>query len=73
MGICILLPILEQFLGKVSILYSLKTPENQRFSGAFRGHAMEKLAKNGFMYYDHRQHLTDQIKSHMLVFFVRYF
>ena len=31
----------------VSILYPLKTPENQRFSGIFRGYKMGTLARNG--------------------------
>ena len=32
----------------VPILYPLKTSENQRFSGVFRGHKMETLTGNGF-------------------------
>ena len=35
------------FLTNVPILYPLKTPENQRFSGVFRGYKMETLARNG--------------------------
>ena len=37
------------FLANVPILYPLKTPENQRFSGVFRGYKMGKLARNGLM------------------------
>ena len=40
---------INPFLAKAPILYSLKTPENQRFSGVFRGHKMKTLAKNGLM------------------------
>ena len=35
------------FLANVPILYPLKTPENQKFSGVFRGHKMGTLARNG--------------------------
>ena len=35
------------FLANVPILYPLKTPENQRFSGVFRGYKMGTLARNG--------------------------
>ena len=35
------------FLAKVVILYSLKTPENQRFSGVFRKYKMGTLVRNG--------------------------
>ena len=35
------------FLANVLILYPLKTPENQRFSGVFRGYKMKTLAWNG--------------------------
>ena len=35
------------FLANVPILYPLKTPENQRFSGAFRGYKMGTMARNG--------------------------
>ena len=34
------------FLANVPILYPLKTPENQRFSGVFREHKMGILARN---------------------------
>ena len=34
-------------LANVPILYPLKTPENQRFSGVFRGYNMGILARNG--------------------------
>ena len=37
------------FLANVPILYPLKTPENQRFSGVFRGYKMGTLARNGLM------------------------
>ena len=40
-------PLLNPFLANVSILYPLKTPENQRFSGVFRGYKMGTLARNG--------------------------
>ena len=33
-------------LGNAPILCPLKTPENQRFSGVFRGYNMVTLAKN---------------------------
>ena len=38
---------LNPFLNNVPILYPLKTPENQRFSGVFRGYKMGTLARNG--------------------------
>ena len=43
---------INPFLANVPILYpppppSLKTPENQRFSGAFKGYKMGTLARNG--------------------------
>ena len=38
--------ILNPFLANVHILYPLKTPENQRFSGVFRGYKMGTLAGN---------------------------
>ena len=37
------------FLANVPILYPLKTPENQRFSGVFRGYKIGTLARNGLM------------------------
>ena len=37
---------LNPFLVKVSILYLLKTPENQRFFGVFRGYKMGILARD---------------------------
>ena len=38
---------INQFLANVPILYPLKTPENQRFFGVFRGYKMGTLARNG--------------------------
>ena len=38
--------LLKPFLANVPILCPLKTPENQRFSGVFRGYKMGKLARN---------------------------
>ena len=38
---------LNLFLANVPILYPLKTPENQRFSGVFRGYKMGTLTRNG--------------------------
>ena len=35
------------FPAKIPILHPLKTPENQRFSGVFRGYKMGTLAGNG--------------------------
>ena len=35
------------FVVNVSILYSLKTPENKRFFGIFRGYKMGRFARNG--------------------------
>ena len=37
---------INRFLADVPILYPLKTPENQRFSGVFRGYKMGTLARN---------------------------
>ena len=37
------------FLANVSILYPLKTPENLRFSGFFRGYKMRTLARKRLM------------------------
>ena len=34
------------FLANASILYPLKTPENQRFSSVFRGYKMGTMARN---------------------------
>ena len=39
--------VFNPFLANIPILYHLKTPENQRFSGVFRGYKMETLARNG--------------------------
>ena len=36
---------LNPFLANVPILYPLKTPENQKFSGVFRGYKMGTLAR----------------------------
>ena len=38
------------FLANLPILYPLKTLENQRFSGVFRGYKMETLARNRLIY-----------------------
>ena len=35
------------FLADVPILYPLETPENQMFSGVFRGYKTGKLARKG--------------------------
>ena len=40
---------LNQFLDNVFIIYPLKTPGNQKFSGAFRGYKMETLAGSGLI------------------------
>ena len=40
---------LNSVLANVPISYVLKTPENQRFSGVFRGYKMGTLARNGLM------------------------
>ena len=37
---------INPFLANVLILYTLKSSENQRFSGVFRGYKMRALAKN---------------------------
>ena len=50
----------NRFLVNVSILYSLKTPENQGFSGVFRGCKMGTLAGNGLMTDDQRKSLLSQ-------------
>ena len=39
--------VLNPFLVNVSILYPLKTPETQRFSGVFMGYKIETLVRNG--------------------------
>ena len=39
--------IVNPILANVPILYPLKTPENQRFSGVFKGYKMGTLARNG--------------------------
>ena len=39
--------LLNPFLANIPILYPLKTPENQRLSGVFRGYKMQTLARNG--------------------------
>ena len=44
------LTILNSFLANVPILYSLKTPENQRFSGVFRGYKTGTLVRNRLKY-----------------------
>ena len=43
--------LINQFLAHVSILCSLKTQENQRFLGVFRGCKMGTLARNRLRYY----------------------
>ena len=42
--------LINPFLANVPILYPLKTPENQRFSGVFRGYKSTALARNGLIY-----------------------
>ena len=42
--------LINPFLANVPILYTLKTPENQRFSGVFRGYKTRALARNGLIY-----------------------
>ena len=37
---------INPFLANIPILYSLKTPENQSFSGVFRGYKMGTLTEN---------------------------
>ena len=41
--------LINPFLANVPILYALKTPENQRFSGVFRGYKMRALDRNGLI------------------------
>ena len=38
---------INPFLANVTILYPLKTPENQRFPDVFRGYKMGALARYG--------------------------
>ena len=38
---------INPFMANAPILYPLKTPENQRFSGIFRHYKMETLPRNG--------------------------
>ena len=40
-------PKFNPFLANAPILYSLKTPENQKFSGVFRGYKMGTLTRDG--------------------------
>ena len=40
---------LHPFLANVPTLYPHTTPENQRFSGVFRGYKMGTLARNGLI------------------------
>lgn len=42
-------PILTHFWLMFQFLHPLKTPENQRFSGVFRGYKMGALARNGWI------------------------
>ena len=39
--------IINPFLANVPILYPLRTPENQSFSGVFRGHKIGTLVRIG--------------------------
>ena len=41
------LELINLFQINVFILYPMKTPEKQRFSGVFRGYKMGALARNG--------------------------
>ena len=41
--------LLNPFLANVPILYPLKTPENQRFSGVFRWYKMGTLVRIGLI------------------------
>ena len=54
----------NSFLANVPILYPLKTPENQRFSGVFREYKMRTLARDGLI----NTHLKKKI-GHNLLFF----
>ena len=40
---------LNPFLTNVPILYPLERPENQRFSGVFRGYKIRTLTRNGLV------------------------
>ena len=41
--------VIISFLANIHILYPLKTPENRRFSGVFRGYKMVTLSRNGLI------------------------
>ena len=53
--------ICNPFLANVPILYPLKTPENQKFSGVFRGYKMETLARNGLKWVESKKLLTSSV------------
>ena len=55
--------LINPFLANIPILYPLKTPENQRFCGVFRGYKMETLAGNG---------LNTNIKGTTKLYFTHY-
>ena len=47
----------------VPILYSLKTPENLKFSGVFRGYKMETLARNGLNHFQEFPTISKKFQS----------
>ena len=63
---------IHPFLANVLNLEPLKTPENQRFSGVFKGYKMRALTKNGlncFWSYIHSDYLPWPPFSELIINF----
>ena len=56
------------FLANAPILYPLKTPVNQWFSGVFRGYKIGKLARNGLNFHIQYQQLMLLFYYHSFFF-----
>ena len=56
--------LINPFLANVPILYPLKTPENQKFSGVFRGYKIWTLARNGLR---NRKYVVASIKVNVVI------
>ena len=62
------LPSLNPFLANVPILYPLKIPDNQGFSGIFRGYKMEAFVRNGLK--NKKVNKSDRCQQYAGIFFV---
>ena len=59
----------DPFMANIAILYPLKTPENQRFSGVFRRYKMGKLAKMGWENWGSKGNFIKKFLFNLLIHF----